>query len=55
MDDTPPFLVNQEAIDIAIELCLMMHMDIIDEVHIAGSSTWTARSRRAFSARPSSA
>src|SRR5512134_1052719 len=35
MDDTPPFLVNQEAIDSAIELCLMMHMDIIDEVHIA--------------------
>jgi glutamyl-tRNA(Gln) amidotransferase subunit E len=35
MDDTPPFLVNQEAIDTAIELCLMMNMDIIDEVHIA--------------------
>ncbi|HET8666543.1 MAG TPA: Glu-tRNA(Gln) amidotransferase subunit GatE, partial [Terriglobales bacterium] len=35
MDDTPPFLVNQEAIDISIELCLAMHMDIIDEVHIA--------------------
>lgn len=35
MDDTPPFLVNQEAIDIAMELCLMMDMDIIDEVHIA--------------------
>ena len=35
MDDTPPFLVNQEAIDRAIELCLMMHMDIIDEVHFA--------------------
>ena len=35
MDDTPPFLVNQEAIDVAIELCLMMHMDVIDEVHIA--------------------
>ncbi|MCL2824168.1 MAG: Glu-tRNA(Gln) amidotransferase subunit GatE [Polyangiaceae bacterium] len=35
MDDTPPFLVNQNAIDIAIELCLMMNMDIIDEVHIA--------------------
>ena len=35
MDDTPPFLVNQEAIDISIELCLMMHLDIIDEVHIA--------------------
>jgi len=35
MDDTPPFLVNQDAIDIAIELCLMMHMDVIDEVHVA--------------------
>jgi glutamyl-tRNA(Gln) amidotransferase subunit E len=35
MDDTPPFLVNQKAIDTAIELCLMMNMDIIDEVHIA--------------------
>jgi glutamyl-tRNA(Gln) amidotransferase subunit E len=35
MDDTPPFLVNQEAIDVAIELCLTMGMDIIDEVHIA--------------------
>jgi glutamyl-tRNA(Gln) amidotransferase subunit E len=35
MDDTPPFLVNQEAIDVAIELCLMMNMDIIDEVHVA--------------------
>ncbi len=35
MDDTPPFLVNQQAIDIAIELCLTMNMDIIDEVHIA--------------------
>jgi glutamyl-tRNA(Gln) amidotransferase subunit E len=35
MDDTPPFLVNQDAIDIAIQLCLSMNMDIIDEVHIA--------------------
>jgi len=35
MDDTPPFLVNQDAIDVAIELCLTMNMDIIDEVHIA--------------------
>jgi len=35
MDDTPPFLVNQDAIDVSIELCLMMKMDIIDEVHIA--------------------
>ena len=35
MDDTPPFLVNQEAIDVTIELCLAMNMDVIDEVHIA--------------------
>ena len=35
MDDTPPFLVNQQAIDVALELCLTMNMDIIDEVHIA--------------------
>ena len=35
MDDTPPFLVNQQALDIAIEQCLMLGCDIIDEVHIA--------------------
>ncbi len=35
MDDTPPFLVNQAAIDVAIEQCLMLGCDIIDEVHIA--------------------
>ncbi|MFB3852730.1 MAG: Glu-tRNA(Gln) amidotransferase subunit GatE [Vicinamibacterales bacterium] len=35
MDDTPPFLVNQDAIDIAIEQCLMLGCDIVDEVHIA--------------------
>ncbi|MCU0292750.1 MAG: Glu-tRNA(Gln) amidotransferase subunit GatE [Thermoanaerobaculaceae bacterium] len=35
MDDTPPFLVNQEAVDIAVEQCLMLGCDIVDEVHIA--------------------
>jgi glutamyl-tRNA(Gln) amidotransferase subunit E len=35
MDDTPPFLVNQDAVDVAIEICLAMGMDIIDEMHIA--------------------
>jgi glutamyl-tRNA(Gln) amidotransferase subunit E len=35
MDDTPPFLVNQQAVDVAIEQCLMLGCDIIDEVHIA--------------------
>ena len=35
MDDTPPFLVNQQAVDITIEQCLMLGCDIVDEVHIA--------------------
>jgi glutamyl-tRNA(Gln) amidotransferase subunit E len=35
MDDTPPFLVNQQALDVAVEQCLMLGCDIIDEVHIA--------------------
>ncbi len=29
------FLVNQQAVDIAIEQCLMLGCDIVDEVHIA--------------------
>ena len=35
LDDTPPFLVNTDAVDVAIEQCLMLGCDIIDEVHIA--------------------
>ena len=35
MDDTPPFLVNQKAIDIAIEIALMLNSSIVDEMHIA--------------------
>ncbi len=35
MDDTPPFPVNQQAVDVAIEQCLMLGCDIVDEVHIA--------------------
>ena len=35
MDDTPPFLVSQPALDIAIEQCLMLGCDIVDEVHVA--------------------
>ena len=35
MDDSPPFLVNPRALDIAIEQCLMLGCDIVDEVHIA--------------------
>ncbi len=35
MDDTPPFLMNSKALDVAIEQCLMLGCDIVDEVHIA--------------------
>lgn len=35
MDDTPPFLVNQEALDIAIEIALLLNCDTVDELHIA--------------------
>jgi len=35
MDDTPPFLMDERALDIAIEQCLMLGCDIVDEVHIA--------------------
>jgi len=35
MDDTPPFLMNDQALDISIEQCLMLNMDIVDEVHVA--------------------
>ncbi|MDP7030770.1 MAG: Glu-tRNA(Gln) amidotransferase subunit GatE [Gemmatimonadota bacterium] len=35
MDDTPPFLVNEHALDIAIEQALMLGCDIVDEIHIA--------------------
>lgn len=35
MDDTPPFPINQEALDIAIEIALLLNCQIVDEVHIA--------------------
>ncbi len=35
MDDTPPFLMNQKALDVAVEQCLMLGCDIVDEVHVA--------------------
>lgn len=35
MDDTPPFLINQEALDIAIEIALLLDCTIIDEMHVA--------------------
>jgi len=35
MDDTPPFPVDQQALDVAIEQCLMLGCDIVDEVHVS--------------------
>jgi len=35
MDDTPPFLMNDQALDIAIALGLMYECNIVDEIHIA--------------------
>ncbi|MFH1653405.1 MAG: Glu-tRNA(Gln) amidotransferase subunit GatE [Pseudomonadota bacterium] len=35
LDDTPPFLINPQALDIAIELALLTNCSIVDEMHIA--------------------
>lgn len=35
MDDTPPFPINQDALDIAIEISLICKSSIVDEMHIA--------------------
>ncbi len=34
MDDTPPFPINDEALDYAIEIALMLNCQLVDEVHI---------------------
>ena len=34
MDDTPPFPINQEAMDIAIEISMLLNCSIVDEIHI---------------------
>lgn len=35
MDDTPPFLVNPEGLDIVIEIALLLNCSIVDEMHIS--------------------
>jgi len=35
MDDTPPFLMNEEALDIALETALSYGCSMVDEIHIA--------------------
>ena len=35
MDDTPPFELNQEALDIALEVTLLLRCNLVGELHIA--------------------
>ncbi len=35
MDDAPPFELNQEALDIALEITLMLKCNVVGELHIA--------------------
>jgi glutamyl-tRNA(Gln) amidotransferase subunit E len=35
MDDTPPFQINEEALDIALGLGMMYGCNLVDEIHIA--------------------
>lgn len=35
LDDTPPFHINEDALDIAIEIALLCGCSIVDEMHIA--------------------
>lgn len=35
MDDTPPFLINKEALQIALEIALLLDSAIVDEMHVA--------------------
>ncbi len=35
MDDTPPFRLNQQALDIALEVALLHNCSIVDEIHIS--------------------
>ena len=35
MDDTPPFMINDEAVDIGLEITLLLGCKLVSEVHIA--------------------
>ena len=35
MDDTPPFLINEDALDIALGIGMLFDCNIVDELHIA--------------------
>ena len=35
MDDTPPFNLNQQALDISLEIAMLLNCNIVDEIHIS--------------------
>ncbi len=35
MDDTPPFKMNQQALDITIKIAMLLNANIVDEIHIS--------------------
>ncbi len=35
MDDTPPFEINQQALDIALEIAMLLNFNLVSEIHIA--------------------
>lgn len=35
MDDTPPFQINQEALDISLEIAMLLNYKLVSEIHIA--------------------
>ncbi len=35
MDDTPPFHLNHQALDIALEIALLLNYSVVDEIHIS--------------------
>ncbi|MBN2323322.1 MAG: Glu-tRNA(Gln) amidotransferase subunit GatE [Spirochaetes bacterium] len=35
MDDTPPFVINREALKIAVEIALLLNCRIADEIHVS--------------------
>jgi len=35
MDDTPPFMMDDEALDIALEISMLAELSLVDELHIA--------------------
>lgn len=35
MDDTPPFMIDEKALEIAIEIALLLRLNLVSELHIA--------------------